>query len=485
MQWAKPTLDSFKLRASWGRIGDQSVSSSLYIPTLSQSTLTWIDASGNKFVGVGTPTAVDGSITWQDIETTNVGLDARLFGGLGIVFDWYQRDTKNMIVPAAGVPPTFGAGAPSGNYGNLRTRGWEIAIDYNHSFNKDLSINAVFTLSDARSTITNYSKSATSVDGWYDGKEYGEIWGYQVDRLYQKDDFLYNEDGSFQKVWVVKGKIVEEGTVGAKLMNKLADPNATYQDYFQPSDNLPFGPGDIKYVDRDGDGEFTIGDPNMIKLNGKKYRPGDPGYAEALANPEHEKVPTNSKDNPGDKTVIGNSTPRFEYGIRLGVNYRDFDFSIFGQGIGSRKIWGAGFLAIPGYNTGDGAIPQAIAGNYWREDRTDAFYPRAYNMGGSNSGGLFQQSDRYMLNMSYFRIKNITLGYTIPQRITRKAYIQKARFYIAAENFFTFDKLHGLPIDPEVVSGVSMWNSSNYNSGRTGVGTPAMKNINFGIQLNF
>ncbi|MBD5380079.1 MAG: TonB-dependent receptor [Bacteroides sp.] len=485
MQWAKPTLDSFKLRASWGRIGDQSVSSSLYIPTLSQSTLTWIDSAGNKFVGVGTPSAVDGSITWQDIETTNVGLDARLFGGLGIVFDWYQRDTKNMIVPAAGVPPTFGAAAPSGNYGNLRTRGWEIAIDYNHSFNKDLSINAVFTLSDARSTITNYSKSATSVDGWYDGKEYGEIWGYQVDRLYQKDDFLYNEDGSFQKVWVVKGKIVEEGTVGAKLMNKLADPNATYQDYFQPSDNLPFGPGDIKYVDRDGDGEFTIGDPNMIKLNGKKYRPGDPGYAEALANPEHEKVPTNSKDNPGDKTVIGNSTPRFEYGIRLGVNYRDFDFSIFGQGIGSRKIWGAGFLAIPGFNTGDGAIPQAIAGNYWREDRTDAFYPRAYNMGGSNSGGLFQQSDRYMLNMSYFRIKNITLGYTIPQRITRKAYIQKARFYIAAENFFTFDKLHGLPIDPEVVSGVSMWNSSNYNSGRTGVGTPAMKNINFGIQLNF
>ncbi|MDE5969307.1 MAG: SusC/RagA family TonB-linked outer membrane protein, partial [Muribaculaceae bacterium] len=91
MQWAKPTLDSFKLRASWGRIGDQSVSSSLYIPTLSQSTINWIDASGNKYVGVGTPSAVDGSITWQDIETTNVGLDARLFGGLGIIFDWYQR----------------------------------------------------------------------------------------------------------------------------------------------------------------------------------------------------------------------------------------------------------------------------------------------------------------------------------------------------------------------------------------------------------
>ena len=456
MQWAKPTLDSFKLRASWGRIGDQSVSSSLYVSTLSQSSINWVDSSGNKFIGVGTPTAIESSITWQDIETTNVGLDARLFGGLGIVFDWYQRDTKNMIVPAAGITASFGAAAPSGNFGNLRTRGWELAIDYNHSFNKDLSINAVFTISDARTTITKYNPTVgdkANIDNWYDGKEYGEIWGYKVDRLYQKDDFLYNEDGSFQTVYVANGKVVEKGTTGAKLMNKLADPNGVYQDYFQPSDNLRFGPGDIKYVDVNGDGQIRQLDNTLA---------------------EH-----------GDKVKIGNSTPRFEYGIRLGVNYRDFDFSIFGQGIGSRKIWGAGFLAIPGFNTGDGAIPQAIAGNYWTEDNTDAFYPRAYNMGGSNATGLFQQSDRYMLDMSYFRIKNITLGYTIPQRITRKAFIQKARFYVAAENLVTFDKLHGLPIDPEVISGVSMWNSSNYNSGRTGVGTPAMKNINFGIQLNF
>ena len=87
--------------------------------------------------------------------------------------------------------------------------------------------------------------------------------------------------------------------------------------------------------------------------------------------------------------------------------------------------------------------------------------------------------------MSYFRIKNITLGYTLPVALTRKAYISKCRFYVACENVATFDKLHGLPIDPEVISGVSMWNSGGYNSGRTGVGTPAMKNYSVGIQLNF
>lgn len=452
MKWTAPLLNSLKLRASWGIIGDQSVSSSLYVPTISQGTSTWIDSSGKKVVTAGTPGVVDSNITWQDIETWNVGADVRILNNeLGVSFDWYQRDTKNMIVPLEGIPVTLGATAPKGNNGNLRTRGWELSIDYNHAFNKDLAINANFTLSDARTVYTKYG-TGEIVTGIYNGKEYGEIWGYEVDRLYQKDDFVYNADGTHKTVWVLDGKVVEQGTTGAKEMNQLSDPNGVYQDYFQTGSIL-FGPGDVKYKDLNGDGEITDGD--------------------------------NSLEDHGDLVKIGNSTPRFEYGIRLGVTYKDFDFSIFGQGIGKRKIWGAGNLAIPGFNCGDGAMPAAIVDDYWTEENTGAFYPRAYNMGGSNTGFNMQRSDRYILNMAYFRIKNITLGYTLPQEITKKAFINKCRFYIAMENFFTFDKLHGLPIDPEVVSGVSMWNSSNYNSGRTGMGTPAMKNINFGIQLNF
>ena len=155
------------------------------------------------------------------------------------------------------------------------------------------------------------------------------------------------------------------------------------------------------------------------------------------------------------------------------------------RGVGKRDIWGAGFLAIPGFNTGDGAMPQAIAGNYWREDRTDAFYPAAYNLAGSNTGFNMQTQDPYLLKMSYYRIKNITQGYTLPAVCTKKVLINKARIYVACENFFTFDKLGGLPIDAEEISGFSMFNSTNYNSGRTGVGTPTMKNMSVGIQLNF
>lgn len=161
------------------------------------------------------------------------------------------------------------------------------------------------------------------------------------------------------------------------------------------------------------------------------------------------------------------------------------DASVFMQGVGKRDVWGDGFLAIAGYNSADGAIPQAFAGNFWREDRTDAFYPRPYNQAGSSTSLNMQVQSRYLLNMAYFRIKNITLGYTLPEKLTRKASIKKLRVYAALENFFTFDHLGSLPIDPEEIGGYSMWNTSNYNLGRTGVGIPTFKSASVGIQVNF
>ena len=454
MQWAKPALSSLKLRGSWGMIGDQTVPNTLYVPTISQgntNTYAWLDADGNKLIMTGTPAAIDANITWQDIYTLDFGVDVRFFNGeLGVTFDWFQRDTKNMIVPGAGVAPTFGAGAPKGNFGSLRTKGWELSIDYNHRFNNGLSVNAMFTLSDALTEITEYGDTK-SIDSWYVGKQYGEIWGYRTDRLYQKDDFVYEGD-KLVTTWALNGKEVAAGTPGAKEVNKLKDPNGIYQDYFQ-SGTFRFGPGDVKFQDLNGDGQINDG--------------------------------SRSIDDHGDVEKIGNTTPRFEYGLRLGASYKGFDASIFMQGVGNRKLWGAGFLAIPGFNTGDGAMPQAIAGDYWTEENTNAFYPAACNMGGSNSGYNLQKQDRYLLDMAYFRIKNITIGYTLPSELTKKILINKARIYLACENFFTFDKLNGLPIDPEEISGYSMFNSDNYNSGRTGVGTPTMKNMSVGIQLNF
>ena len=447
MQWAKPTLSALKLRGSWGTIGDQSVSNSLYIPTMGGSYNSWLIA-GAKLYQFGTPSAVSASVTWQDITTLDLGLDARFLNSeLGFSADWFRRDTRNMIVPQEGVPATFGTGAPQSNFGSLRTNGIEIQVDYNHRFKNGIGINVVATLANSETKITKYGNT-NSIDSWYVGKTYGEIWGYETDRLYQKGDFAYDSSN----------KLIRVTSSDGFQVNQLADASVATQGKLQAG-NFYFGPGDVKFKDLNGDGIITPG--NRLLKNAA----GDADY--------------------GDLKVIGNSTPRYEYSVRAGIDYKGFDASIFVQGVGKRDIWGNGLLAIAGFNSSDGAMPQAIAGNFWREDRTDAFYPAPYNQANSNSTLNMQVQSRYLLDMSYLRIKNITVGYSLPSSILTKIHVSKLRVYLAAENFFTFDHLGSLPIDPEEIDGYSMWNDSNYNASRTGVGVPTFKSMSVGLQLNF
>ena len=452
MQWSSDVLSSLKFRGSWGTIGDQTVSNDLYVPTIGIGQITWIGANGQKVVAAGTPAAVSPFITWQDITTLDFGVDMRLFKNrLGFVFDWYRRDTENMIVPGEGVALTYGTGAPQGNYGSLRTHGWELAVDFNHQFDNGLRINLMGTLSDATTKITKYGDTK-SINSWYVGKTYGEIWGYETDRLYQKDDFVLDADGQPKIITLTES---ESALYAGKKAYLLSDKDGkpVYQAFLQNSSNFYFGPGDVKFKDLNGDGEINNGSQQI--------------------------------DDYGDLKVIGNSTPRYEYGFRIGANWKGVDFSTFFQGIGSRQIWGGGNLAIPGFNVSDGAMPQTFASEFWREDRTGAYYPRPYNMAGSNSGNNMQVQSRYLLDMSYLRLKNVTLGYTFTDNYLQRLLMKSARIYVSLENFATFDNLRGLPIDPEVISGYSMFNTSNYNSSRTGVGTPAFKSVSFGLQLNF
>ncbi len=443
-------ISFLKFRGSWGSIGDQSVSNSLYVPTMSTGQSTWIGSGGTRLNQVGTPSSVSADITWQEISTLDFGMDARfLRNKVGVMFDLFRRTTDNMIVPMEGVGPTFGTGAPEGNYGKLETNGFEIAVDFNHRFDNGLGINLRANMSDAVTTILKYG-STRSINGWYEGKKYGEIWGYQVDRLYQYDDFQLGPDGQ-----PLKGRITVDQSkwaVSTRDYNLLKDPNAIYQARLE-SGNFFFGPGDVKFKDINGDGEI------------------DPGNSLI--------------DDHGDLTVIGNSTPRYEYGFRLALDFKGFDLSAFFQGIGSRQVWGSGFLAIPGFNSADGAMPAAISDNYWTPETPNAFYPRPWNMAGSNSGFNMQVSDRYILDMSYLRLKNFTVGYSLPQSLLSRVNVKSLRIYTAFENFLTWDNLKGLPIDPEEIAGYNMLNTSNYNSGRTGVGTPTFKSVSFGLHLNF
>ena len=221
MQWVKPVMTSLKFRGSWGTIGDQTVSNKLYVPTMDTGQSTWIGGDGSRVGFVGTPTAIIPSITWQDITTLDFGVDARFLNNeLGVTFDWYRRDTKNMIVPMGNVSLGFGAEAPKGNFGSLRTDGWELAVDYNHRFANGIGVNFMATLADAITEITAYGDTK-SVDSWYVGKKYGEIWGYRTDRLYQKEDFEYSSDGKIKNVWIKGGHVYETSVAGAKMVYML------------------------------------------------------------------------------------------------------------------------------------------------------------------------------------------------------------------------------------------------------------------------
>jgi TonB-linked SusC/RagA family outer membrane protein len=448
----KNTLSYAKFRGSWGSIGDQSVDNNLYIPRMGIGKTSWLNSAAEQPFYLGTPNIVSEDITWQDIVTLNLGADFRLFSNkFGVTFDWFKRETRNMLMIGKDLPATAGTSAPTGNFGNLTTKGWELALDFRHRFDNGLGINVTANLSDAITDITKYADwdipyENRRIDNTFvTGKRYGDIYGYVTDRLYQKEDFVYDANGNF-----VQETIVWQGT--GKKTNKLAGTNPVYQTYFEDGNQiLLVSPGDVKFVDIDGDGYITPGKGTF----------GDQG----------------------DRVVIGNLLPRYEYGFRVALDYKSFDLSIMGQGVGERSMWGSGQLAIPGYFAKEGAMPQAIAGNYWREDRTDAFYPRAWNLSGANSGFVMVPQTRYLLNMAYFRIKNITLGYNVAPKLLDRIHVKEARIYVSLENMITFDNLNGLPIDPEAISGYSML-AGNYNLGRTGTGNPTFKIASVGVSIS-
>ncbi len=455
MDGTKSILSFAKLRASWGLIGDQSVSNSLYLAQMGIVNNSWLSSGSVPYYQLGTPSPISSDISWQDIEHLNFGADFRfLEGRLGVTAEVFQRFTRNMIISGDALPSTYGASAPQGNYGDLRTRGWELNLDFSHHFDNGLRLSFDGNIADA---VTFITKSADYLTPWENrsvgttfstGRRYGDVYGFVTDRLYQAEDFVYDVAGN-----IVQTNIVTNGT--SKLTNQLAGDNPVYQTYFEDGNQtLLISPGDVKFVDVNGDGYIDAG--------------------------------TGTNGDSGDRVVIGNITPRYQYGFRLGAEFKGIDLSVFFQGVGERKIWGSGQLAIPGFHVKDGAMPQAIAGDYWKADRTDAFYPRAWNLGGSDQGYVMRTQTKYMLDMSYLKIKNITVGYNLPTSILKKVNIASARFYVSLENFITFDNLRGLPIDPEAISGVSpLRTGSNYNLGRTGTSNPAFKSASAGLQVGF
>ena len=430
MENAQDWLGSLKLRASYGKIGNQNVPAYSFIPTMTINNKynKWIQ--DGKFVTAITsiPSLVSNSFTWEKVGTVDVGLDFSMFNNRFTgTFDWYQRNTNGMLAPGMQLPGVVGADAPYQNTADMRTRGWELSVNWRDNLGK-VGYRVGFNLSDSQSKIIKYSSNESKLltsklsNGdtfwnYYEGKKLGEIWGYEVEGFYSVDDFTDTSS------WKLK-----EGVPSI--------------DGYNPR------PGDVKFKnlrdDERGNNIISSGDDTV--------------------------------SNPGDRKVIGNTTPRYLYGINLGLNYKGFDLNVFMQGTGKRDAWIANTLTFPLYSDFKFIPLYEGLGNYWKPvdaaagDYTcanpDAKYPRIYGNYG-NQGSNYRKSDAYLSDASYFRIKNVTLAYTFPKALISKITLSQLKLFVSVENLATFSSLPK-GIDPETLS----WDY------------PAFRTVSFGLNIS-
>lgn len=400
-QW----LDFFKLRASWGRVGNQNVAGYQYLTPISFSFTNY--TFGNQ-EGLLTPGAFPSrlgnpDVTWETSQQTNIGFDATIKRKLNINFDYYIKDTKDWLLVAP-VLATSGADAPVINGGDVRNTGVELGISYRNRIgdvNYSVSVNGAYnknrignipTLDNIIHGNTNslYNNSLEFYRA-QNGFPVGYFWGLKTDGIFQTEEELATH--------------TKNGT--------LIQPSAQ--------------PGDVKYVDLNGDG-------------------------------------TISND---DRTLIGDPNPDYTFGFSLAADYKGFDISVLASGVAGNQ------LVQSWRNHSD---PKA---NY-----SAAILDRWHGPGSSNTiprvtednRNWTQFSDLYIHDGDFLRISNITIGYDF-SKLVKKNYLSKVRLYVAALNPFTFTKYSGM--DPEIGYG------EGFSSGVDLGYYPRPKTIMVGANIKF
>ncbi|CDF80792.1 TonB-dependent receptor [Formosa agariphila KMM 3901] len=416
-------IKNLKLRASYGALGNQNVNDYLYISNLSVNNSTWLfDDSIQPYAGA--PSPISSNITWEQIKSSNFGLDLSTFNGrLTANFDYFIRNTYDMLIPGGSLPSIYGATVPMQNSGDLNTKGWEVSVGWRDNFmlaEKDFSYFVNVNVGDAKSEITSFNSNATkSLGSWtdpdfYEGMVVGEIWGYTTDGYFQND-----------------GEV-----------NAAPDHQQVYPD-FAPA------PGDIKFVDTNGDGVIDKGQ--------------------------------NTFDDHGDLSVIGNSTPRYNYGFGLGFNWNNIDFSVFFQGVGERDFMPNNEAALyyGFYNRKYQPIFEHMT-DYWTADNPDAAFPnpRGYIAGAWKDQPLSVNQTGQIQDASYLRWKNLTIGYTFKRDVMK--FLESFRLYVSAENIMEWTALSEA-FDPEALG------DDPYSPGLDGQGMvyPLNRKVTLGLQLNF
>lgn len=418
--WAPLTniVNMWKFKVSYGQLGNQNTSS-LYpfyqTMPLTIGTGTWL-LNGEKTNTANIPALVSATMTWEKVRLLNVGIDFGMFRNrLTGTFEWFWRKTLDMVGPAPQLPGILGIAVPKTNNADMQSVGFDFDIAWRDQIG-DVKYGVKFNLSDSQQKILRYPNSTNSLGDWYVGRMNGEIWGYT--------------------------------TIGiAKTQEEMDQHLASLPNGGQNKLGGKWQAGDIMYADINGDGMVSAG-------------------ASTLADP-------------GDRKIIGNSTPRFKFGLTLNASWKGLDMSVLLQGVAKRDY-------MPGNGSGGAMfwgvvnnLWQSVAlkqhGDYWRADddplggNPNAYYPRPDI---STSKNQLPQT-RYLQNAAYIRLKNVQVGYTLPKHLLSRIGVTNLRVYFSGDNLLTGTKLADM-FDPETLTG-------GWGAGKT---YPLSKVLSFGVNIS-
>lgn len=375
-------ISFLKLTGGWGQLGNQEVANLQYLALVSSGRRYAFGLSGNdQVVGASLSRIPNENISWETAEMLNFGLEIgllenRLFG----TFNYFIKDTKDMLL----APPTVGTigrtNVPDQNVGELRNQGLEVELTYrggSKDFSYSISGNAAFIETEVTQLFNGnflasrrYGRPNQEIARTFEGEPIGTFFGWTTDGLYQNQAEINN------------------------------DPNIA-NDPRQEAGLIQ--PGDVRFVDLNGDG---------------------------LIDDE-------------DRTILGDPNPAVTYGLNANLGYKGFDLNLFFLGVAGVDIYNAdrmqGLDASYPFNMYDDVL------NRWTGEGTSNEIPRA-TVDRNNLN--FRTSDLFIENGSFFRLKNISLGYTLPNALTESLNMRNLRFYITGQNVFTITDYTGL--DPEL-----------------------------------
>lgn len=404
-------LDMFKVRGSYGTLGNQSVAAFGHIPSMSASTAGYI-IGDSRPLRISAPPLISDNYSWEQVTTRNIGMDVDLFRSrIMASFDMYVRETTGMLTLGRELPAVLGTSEPNENAADLETKGWEMSLHFRDNFElfgDRFFVGARFTLADSRAFITRFDNPERFLNQYYEGQQIGEIWGLNFLGLFETEDEIAGH----------------------------AD-----QSEIVPWGALTIVPGWPKFEDLNGDGIIRAG---------------------------------TTVDDPGDLSIIGNSQPRYRYGINLDFGFKNIDLRVFFQGVGQRDFypqhylfWGfyqqpysGGFThLLDFYRPQDDSAEmmarhsQAYIDAGLANANTDARFPvlQAWQRDVNTSGLGNLPDSGYLLDASYLRLKNLTIGYTLPRSVVNALGIDNLRVYLSGENLAEWSEVSDI-IDPEAIT---------------------------------